>query len=63
MYYVIYDKTVNAYLTDKDNNLVRCSTIADCYDYLEYILKISVDILSDNIDFKYYRFELKTTDK
>lgn len=63
LFYAIYDKIAEKYLIDKNNNLVRCNTIADCYDYLEYILKISIDILCDNIDYKYYRFDLKVADK
>lgn len=48
MYYVIYDKILNCYLFDKYGERVRCSTIRDCFDYLEYILKTT--------DFERYSF-------
>lgn len=43
MYYLIYDLVLDKYLTDEYYNLVKCYTIKDCLDYLEYVLNIDYD--------------------
>lgn len=45
VYYVIYDLVEDKYLTNKNNNLVKCNTIQDCLDYLGYVKKIDYDAL------------------
>lgn len=51
MYYIIFDNFLNCYVFDKNDERVRCSTLMDCFDYLEYVLKTT--------DFKRYSFYLR----